>query len=96
MEDKRQQRELQEQTQKGLEAISGIAGSSLEQTTWLRKNFAVKPGPQTEAEEDEADMPDDFEHDIRPDTGNSAKSPAAVRRNQVLLDVIRNAYLLVF
>ena len=29
-----------------LEACSEIAGSSLEQTTWLRRNLAVKPGRQ--------------------------------------------------
>jgi len=29
-----------------LEAVSEIAGSSLEQTTFFRRNLAVKPGPQ--------------------------------------------------
>ena len=42
---------LQEISQRLLEAISSIAGSSLEQTTWLRKNYAVKPGPQSEETE---------------------------------------------
>ena len=46
---------LQEISQRLLEAISTIAGSSLEQTTWLRKNYAVKPGPQSEeAEHDDS------------------------------------------
>lgn len=37
-----------------------IAGSSLEQTTWLRRNYAVKPGRQSElAEGDEADSEQD-------------------------------------
>lgn len=29
-----------------VEAIGTIAGSSLEQTTWLRRNLEVKPSPQ--------------------------------------------------
>ncbi|KAK7479632.1 hypothetical protein BaRGS_00029098 [Batillaria attramentaria] len=49
MEEKKAQKELQEITQKLLEAVAAIAGSSLEQTTWLRRNYAVKPGPQTAA-----------------------------------------------
>lgn len=44
---------LQDITQKLLEAIGTIGGSSLEQTTWLRRNLAVKPGPQTDRLEDE-------------------------------------------
>lgn len=33
-------------THKVVEAIGTIAGSSLEQTTWLRRNLEVKPSPQ--------------------------------------------------
>ena len=36
----------QEITQKLLEAVGEIAGASLEQTTFFRRNLAVKPGPQ--------------------------------------------------
>ena len=45
----------QEIAQKFLEACSEIAGASLEVTTWLSRNLAVKPGPQIEvsAEVDE-------------------------------------------
>ncbi|KAH9488781.1 Protein dopey-1 [Bulinus truncatus] len=46
MEEKKNQKDLQDICQKTLESISAISGSSLEQTTWLRRNFAVKPGPQ--------------------------------------------------
>lgn len=46
MAEKRNQKEVQELAQKLLEAVSNIAGASLEQTTWLRKNYAVKPGLQ--------------------------------------------------
>lgn len=37
---------LQDVTHKIVEAISTIAGSSLEQTTWLRRNLEVKSSPQ--------------------------------------------------
>lgn len=45
--------------QKLLEACSEIAGASLEQTTWLRRNLAVKPGPQIDILD-----PDDTQTDI--------------------------------
>ncbi|KAL6467766.1 hypothetical protein MHYP_G00234430 [Metynnis hypsauchen] len=46
LESKKDQRELQDVTHKIVEAIVTIAGSSLEQTTWLRRNLEVKPSPQ--------------------------------------------------
>ncbi|KAM9440083.1 protein DOP1A isoform 1-T2 [Clarias gariepinus] len=46
LENKKDQRELQDVTHKIVEAIGTIAGSSLEQTTWLRRNLEVKPSPQ--------------------------------------------------
>ena len=52
MEEKKHQKDLQDICQKALESVSAIAGSSLEQTTWLRRNFAVKPGPQIEGGEE--------------------------------------------
>ncbi|XP_062580439.1 protein dopey-1-like isoform X4 [Saccostrea cucullata] len=42
IEEKKNQKELQELAQRLLEMIGLIAGSSLEQTTWLRRNLAVK------------------------------------------------------
>nr|XP_020477247.1 protein dopey-1 isoform X2 [Monopterus albus] len=46
LESKKDQRELQDVTHKVVEAIGTIAGSSLEQTTWLRRNLEVKSSPQ--------------------------------------------------
>ncbi|XP_072317403.1 protein DOP1A [Eucyclogobius newberryi] len=46
LENKKDQRELQDVTHKIVEAIGTVAGSSLEQTTWLRRNLEVKPSPQ--------------------------------------------------
>lgn len=37
---------MQDVTHKVVEAIGTIAGSSLEQTTWLRRNLEVKASPQ--------------------------------------------------
>lgn len=37
---------FQDVTHKVVEAIGTIAGSSLEQTTWLRRNLEVKASPQ--------------------------------------------------
>lgn len=33
-------------THKIVDAVGAIAGSSLEQTTWLRRNLEVKPSPK--------------------------------------------------
>lgn len=46
IEEKKSQKELQELSQRILEMVGLIAGSSLEQTTWLRRNLAVKQTPQ--------------------------------------------------
>jgi len=42
-----------------LEAISEIAGSSLEQTTFFRRNLAVKPGPQVDVGSEMEDVTTD-------------------------------------
>ncbi|KAM9298091.1 protein DOP1A isoform 7-T7 [Morus bassanus] len=46
LENKKDQRDLQDVTHKIVDAIGAIAGSSLEQTTWLRRNLEVKPSPK--------------------------------------------------
>lgn len=56
LEDKKDQRDLQDIAQRLVEVCTTIAGAGLEQTTWLRRNMAVKPGPQAH--------PDDAEHDL--------------------------------
>lgn len=48
----------QEVTQRVLEAVGGIAGSSLEQTSWLSRSLEVKVQPQICEEADEADDAD--------------------------------------
>lgn len=55
MEEKRSQKDLQEICQRTLESVGAIAGSSLEQRAWLRRNYAVKLGSQAGSEDgDEA------------------------------------------
>ncbi|XP_029636600.1 protein dopey-1 isoform X3 [Octopus sinensis] len=64
MEDRKSQKDIQDIAQKLVEAVSTVAGLCLEQTTWLRRNLAVKPGPQTdilETEEGEATEESDVE-----------------------------------
>ncbi|KAJ8315121.1 hypothetical protein KUTeg_007271 [Tegillarca granosa] len=72
MENKKNQKELQDITQKMLEMVGLIAGSSLEQTTWLRRNLAVKPGPQNETNETEDD--DICDRDREPSVSRERKA----------------------
>ncbi|XP_063772963.1 protein dopey-1 isoform X2 [Pseudophryne corroboree] len=46
LDNKKDQRDLQDVTYKIVDAIGAVAGSSLEQTTWLRRNLEVKPSPK--------------------------------------------------
>ncbi len=49
---------VQEVTQRILEAVGGIAGSSLEQTSWLSRSLEVKVQPQVCPEADEPEDAD--------------------------------------
>uniref|UniRef100_A0AAX7TW82 DOP1 leucine zipper like protein B n=1 Tax=Astatotilapia calliptera TaxID=8154 RepID=A0AAX7TW82_ASTCA len=55
LDNKKDTRDLQEVTQRILEAVGGIAGSSLEQTSWLSRSLEVKVQPQVCPEADEPD-----------------------------------------
>ncbi|XP_068428257.1 protein dopey-2 isoform X2 [Clinocottus analis] len=55
LDNKKDTRDLQEVTQRILEAVGGIAGSSLEQTSWLSRSLEVKVQPQVCPEADELD-----------------------------------------
>lgn len=58
LDNKRDSRDLQEVTQRVLEAVGGIAGSSLEQTSWLSRSLEVKVQPQVCQEVDDHDDAD--------------------------------------
>ncbi|KAM4608317.1 protein DOP1B isoform 2-T2 [Polymixia lowei] len=60
LDNKKDTRDLQEVTQRILEAVGGVAGSSLEQTSWLSRNLEVKNQPQVCPE---AEEPDDADAD---------------------------------
>ncbi|KAJ8938330.1 hypothetical protein NQ318_007043 [Aromia moschata] len=51
LEERKDQKDLQDVTAKLIDCVSQVCGSCLEQTTWLRRNFAVK-------EQDEDSTPD--------------------------------------
>ncbi|XP_078416360.1 protein DOP1B [Cetorhinus maximus] len=56
LENKKDQRDLQEVAQKIIEAVGNVVGSSLEQTSWLSRNLEVKAGPQVYLEETNSDI----------------------------------------
>uniref|UniRef100_A0A096LUB2 DOP1 leucine zipper like protein B n=1 Tax=Poecilia formosa TaxID=48698 RepID=A0A096LUB2_POEFO len=60
LDSKKDSKDLQEVTQRILETVGGIAGSSLEQTSWLSRSLEVKVQPQVCVE---AEEPDDAEVD---------------------------------
>uniref|UniRef100_A0A8C5MGB8 DOP1 leucine zipper like protein B n=1 Tax=Leptobrachium leishanense TaxID=445787 RepID=A0A8C5MGB8_9ANUR len=55
LDNKKDQKDLQEVTQKVLEAVGNAAGSSLEQTSWLSRNLEVKAQPQVSLDDAETD-----------------------------------------
>ncbi|KAG8518552.1 Protein dopey-2, partial [Galemys pyrenaicus] len=70
LESRKDQKDLQEVTQKILEALGNIAGSSLEQTSWLSRNLEVKAQPQLPLEGSDA------EEDLNDAAATSAMAPA--------------------
>lgn len=59
LENKKDQRDLQEVAQKIIEAVGNVVGSSLEQTSWLSRNLEVKAGPQVYLEDANTDAAED-------------------------------------
>ena len=47
-----------------LEAVGGVAGSSLEQTSWLSRNLEVKNQPQICPELEDSAEPDDPDAEV--------------------------------
>ncbi|XP_054470794.1 protein dopey-2 [Anoplopoma fimbria] len=81
LDNKKDTRDLQEVTQRILEAVGGIAGSSLEQTSWLSRSLEVKVQPQVcpEADElDDAELDGDHEESVaQASTMVSSSAPSA-------------------
>ena len=60
IEDRKDQKDLQDVAQKLVDACTTVAGARLGQTKWLRRNLEVIPGPQFNQNED--DDNNEFEH----------------------------------
>uniref|UniRef100_A0A673XE56 DOP1 leucine zipper like protein B n=1 Tax=Salmo trutta TaxID=8032 RepID=A0A673XE56_SALTR len=79
LDSKKDTRDMQEVTQKILEAVGGVAGSSLEQTSWLSRNLEVKNQPQvcpeTEEPSDELDL-DLYDSEAQASTMVSSSAPS--------------------
>uniref|UniRef100_A0A673AUK7 Uncharacterized protein n=1 Tax=Sphaeramia orbicularis TaxID=375764 RepID=A0A673AUK7_9TELE len=82
LDNKKDARDLQEVTQRILEAVGGIAGSSLEQTSWLSRSLEVKVQPQICPEAEEAD---DIDVDVAQASAMVSSSAPSVYSVQALV-----------
>ncbi|KAM9666105.1 protein DOP1A isoform 5-T11 [Trichechus inunguis] len=96
LENKKDQRDLQDVTHKIVDAIGAIAGSSLEQTTWLRRNLEVKPSPKIMV--DGTNLESDVEDMLSPamETSNITPSVYSVHALILLSEVLAHLLDMVF
>lgn len=96
LENKKDQRDLQDVTHKIVDAIGAIAGSSLEQTTWLRRNLEVKPSPKITV--DGTTLESDVEDMLSPalETSNITPSVYSVHALTLLSEVLAHLLDMVF
>uniref|UniRef100_A0A8C0J955 Dopey family member 1 n=1 Tax=Chelonoidis abingdonii TaxID=106734 RepID=A0A8C0J955_CHEAB len=96
LENKKDQRDLQDVTHKIVDAIGAIAGSSLEQTTWLRRNLEVKPSPKIMV--DGNNLESDVEDMLYPalETSNITPSVYSVHALTLLSEVLAHLLDMVF
>ncbi|XP_029451392.1 protein dopey-1 isoform X2 [Rhinatrema bivittatum] len=96
LENKKDQRDLQDVTHKIVDAIGAVAGSSLEQTTWLRRNLEVKPSPKIMV--DGTTMESDVEDMLSPavETSNITPSVYSVHALTLLSEVLAHLLDMVF
>ncbi|NXG69818.1 DOP1 protein, partial [Baryphthengus martii] len=96
LENKKDQRDLQDVTHKLVDAIGAIAGSSLEQTTWLRRNLEVKPSPKIMV--DGNNLESDVEDMLSPamETSNITPSVYSVHALTLLSEVLAHLLDMVF
>ncbi|NXT00800.1 DOP2 protein, partial [Jacana jacana] len=96
LENKKDQKDLQEVTQKILDSVGTVAGSSLEQTSWLSRNLEVKARPQI--------LPDDFniedvnDTSVAPSSMVSASAPSiySVQALSLLAEVLASLLDMVY
>uniref|UniRef100_A0A8C3C8D5 DOP1 leucine zipper like protein A n=1 Tax=Cairina moschata TaxID=8855 RepID=A0A8C3C8D5_CAIMO len=96
LENKKDQRDLQDVTHKIVDAIGAIAGSSLEQTTWLRRNLEVKPSPKIMV--DGNNVESDIEDMLSPAMETSSITPSvySVHALTLLSEVLAHLLDMVF
>uniref|UniRef100_A0A669QM96 DOP1 leucine zipper like protein A n=1 Tax=Phasianus colchicus TaxID=9054 RepID=A0A669QM96_PHACC len=96
LENKKDQRDLQDVTHKIVDAIGAIAGSSLEQTTWLRRNLEVKPSPKIMV--DGNNLESDVEDMLSPAMETSSITPSvySVHALTLLSEVLAHLLDMVF
>ncbi|KAL4657008.1 protein dopey-2 isoform X2 [Arapaima gigas] len=90
LDNKKYSKDLQEVTQRILEAVGSVAGSSLEQTSWLSRNLEVKAQPQVCLEEDDLDEQDLYDSAVQPNTMVSSSAPSvySVQALSLLAEVL--------
>ncbi|XP_054830579.1 protein dopey-2 isoform X2 [Eublepharis macularius] len=96
-ENKKDQKDLQEVTHKILEAVGNIAGSSLEQTSWLSRNLEVKAQPQISL--DESNVEDELcDASAVPSSMVSASAPSmySVQALSLLAEVLASLLDMVY
>ncbi|XP_068602895.1 protein dopey-2 [Brachionichthys hirsutus] len=76
LDNKKDTRDLQEVTHRILETVGGIAGSSLEQTSWLSRSLEVKVQPQVCPEVEEPDDVDGEHYESVAQTSTMVSSSA--------------------
>ncbi|XP_063168711.1 protein dopey-1 [Candoia aspera] len=96
LDNKKDQRDLQDITHKIVDAIGAIAGSSLEQTTWLRRNLEVKPSPKIMV--DGNNLESDVEDMLSPALETSSITPSvySVHALTLLSEVLAHLLDMVF
>uniref|UniRef100_A0A8C3XUI6 Protein dopey-2 n=1 Tax=Chelydra serpentina TaxID=8475 RepID=A0A8C3XUI6_CHESE len=97
LENKKDQKDLQEVTQKILEAVGNVAGSSLEQTSWLSRNLEVKAQPQITSVESSAED-DLYDASLEPSSMVSASAPSiySVQALSLLAEVLASLLDMVY
>ncbi|XP_064183737.1 protein dopey-2 [Anguilla rostrata] len=76
MDNKRDTKDIQEVTQRVLEMVGGVAGSSLEQTSWLSRSLEVKHQPQVCLEQDDPEDADLCDADAQASAMVSSSAPS--------------------
>lgn len=88
IEERKDQKDLQDIAQKLIETISSVASASLEQTTWLRRTLAVKSGVQQDiTDHEEADLVDAVKVKLPPNENTANLSAYSVQALFVLAEV---------